>query len=120
MKIAVASEKGLISGHFGHCESFIIFETENGKILNRQVVPNPGHKPGTLPVMLGDMGVKAVISGGMGAGAVGFFEELKIQVVVGASGDVDTAVNQFIQGSLKSTDSVCEEHMHHETCGGHQ
>lgn len=28
MKIAVASEKDIVTKHFGHCENFNIFETE--------------------------------------------------------------------------------------------
>ena len=32
MKIAVASEKDIVTGHFGHCENFNIFQTENNKI----------------------------------------------------------------------------------------
>ena len=28
MKIAVASEKEMVTGHFGHCENFNIYESE--------------------------------------------------------------------------------------------
>ena len=31
MRIAVASEGTNVTGHFGHCDSFIIFDAENGK-----------------------------------------------------------------------------------------
>lgn len=33
MKIAVASEKEKVTEHFGHCESFSIFEAETIKSL---------------------------------------------------------------------------------------
>ena len=56
MKIAVPASGDMICGHFGHCENFIIFETENGEITDRKAIPNPGHKPGFLPNFLGDMG----------------------------------------------------------------
>ena len=43
MKIAVASEKGMVTGHFGHCENFMVFNAENDKIVGTESVPNPGH-----------------------------------------------------------------------------
>ncbi|MGO1713133.1 MAG: NifB/NifX family molybdenum-iron cluster-binding protein, partial [Senegalia sp. (in: firmicutes)] len=33
MKIAVASEKDLVTEHFGHCENFNIYEIERNKII---------------------------------------------------------------------------------------
>ena len=33
MKIAVASEKGMVTGHFGHCENFMVFNAEDNKIV---------------------------------------------------------------------------------------
>ncbi len=50
MKIAAVAAMGnTVAGHFGHCENFIFFDTENGKIVSEQSVPNPGHRPGFLP-----------------------------------------------------------------------
>jgi predicted Fe-Mo cluster-binding NifX family protein len=119
MKIAVASEGKMVTGHFGHCENFNIFEVENNQIVKAQSIPNPGHKPGFLPNFLNDMGVKVIISGGMGGGAVEIFNEKGIEVITGASGNADKAVQKFIEGSLKSTDSVCHEHQHSDSCGEH-
>ncbi len=62
MKIAVASEKGMVTGHFGHCENFMVFNAEDNKIVGTESVPNPGHKPGFLPNYLNDMGVNVIIS----------------------------------------------------------
>lgn len=119
MKIAVASEKGAVAGHFGHCEAFIIFDTQDGKIVSREDVANPGHRPGFLPNFLGDRGVEVVISGGMGGGAVDIFNERKIEVILGASGQADTAVEAYLRGELKSTGSICHKHEHADECGGH-
>jgi len=117
MKIAVASEGKMVTGHFGHCEGFAIFETENKQITGSEFIPNPGHKPGFLPNFLNDKGVKVIISGGMGGGAVDIFNEKGIEVVTGASGDAEAAVNGYLQGTLKSTGSVCHEHQHADECG---
>jgi predicted Fe-Mo cluster-binding NifX family protein len=117
MKIAVASEQGTVSGHFGHCEGFMLFDCENGKIAKSETVANPGHKPGFLPVFLAEKGVDVIISGGMGGGAVDIFNEKGIEVVVGATGPAVDAVKAFLAGSLKSTGSVCHEHQHADECG---
>ena len=119
MKIAVASEGKMVAGHFGHCEGFNIFTVEENKISSREFVQNPGHRPGFLPNYLNDLGVNVIISGGMGGGAIEIFNEKKIQVVTGVTGDAEDTVNQFITGKLKSIGSVCHEHQHHDSCGGH-
>ena len=66
MKIAVAAMGNSVAGHFGHCENFIFFDTEDGKIISENSVPNPGHRPGFLPNFLADNGAQVIISGGMG------------------------------------------------------
>lgn len=117
MKIAVASEKTMVTEHFGHCENFNIFEVEKGIIVNNESVPNPGHRPGFLPNYLNDLGINIIISGGMGAGAIDIFNEKGIKVITGARGEAKVVVENYLKGELKSTGSVCKEHMHHDECG---
>lgn len=117
MKIAVASEEKNVTEHFGHCAGFTLFDAENGHIVSSYFVPNPGHRPGFLPIFLHDKGVTVVISGGMGQGAIDIFNEKGVEVIVGASGDAETAVNNYLQGNLKSTGSVCHQHQHAGECG---
>lgn len=117
MKIAVASEGKMVTEHFGHCEVFAIFVAENDQITSKELVANPGHKPGFLPNFLNDIGVNVIISGGMGGGAVEIFNEHGIEVVTGASGDAEVAANSYLQGKLKSSGSVCHEHQHTNECG---
>jgi Mrp family chromosome partitioning ATPase/predicted Fe-Mo cluster-binding NifX family protein len=119
MKIAVASENEMVTEHFGHCINFNIFESENGQILKSESIPNPGHKPGFLPNYLNDLGVNVIISGGMGGGAIEIFNEKNLEVIVGASGYAKSAAEAYLAGALKSTGSVCHEHQHQDSCGGH-
>ena len=119
MKIAVASMGNSVAEHFGHCEAFQVFETENGTVAGQREIPNPEHKPGFLPNFLGDMGVETIIAGGMGGGAVDIFNEQNIEVIVGASGDARAAVEAYLRGALQSTGSVCHQHEHADECGGH-
>lgn len=117
IKIAVASENEMVTEHFGHCVNFNIFEVENNQIIKSESIANPGHKPGFLPNFLNDMGVNVIISGGMGSGAIEIFREKNIEVIVGASGSAKIVVKEYLQGTLKSTGSVCHEHQHHDECG---
>jgi predicted Fe-Mo cluster-binding NifX family protein len=114
MKIAVAAEGKNITGHFGHCVNFMLYDVENNKIVKEESVENPGHKPGFLPNFLADRGVKVIISGGMGQGAVDIFKERGVEMITGASGDARTAAERYLKGELKSTGSVCHEHHHDE------
>lgn len=120
MKIAIATDGNQVSGHFGHCAGFTLIEAEGGQITGREFVSNPGHRPGFLPVFLGEKGVNVIISGGMGGNAVRLFEQNSIKVVTGASGDVDKTARLYLDGQLRSTDSACHEHQHAGECGGHQ
>jgi len=112
MKIAVASEKQMVTGHFGHCENFNIYNVVAGKIEKSESVPNPGHKPGFLPNFLHDLGVNVIVSGGMGGGAVDIFNEHGIEVIVGSEGQAVEAVDKYLKGELKSTGSICNDHDH--------
>lgn len=119
MKIAVASNGKDIFGHFGHCETFLVFDAQNGEITGERSIPNPGHKPGFLPNFLADQGVNVIIAGSMGGGAVDIFNDRNIEVIVGAEGDARQAAEAYLRGELKSTGSVCHDHAFESKCGGH-
>lgn len=114
IKIAVASENEMVTEHFGHCANFNIFMADGKRIVGRESVPNPGHRPGFLPNYLNDRGVNVIISGGMGGGAIDIFNEKGIEVIVGAKGEAIAAAEAYLQGTLKSTGSVCHQHHHDE------
>ncbi|NLY70258.1 MAG: P-loop NTPase [Clostridiales bacterium] len=116
-KIAVASEDEMVAEHFGHCTNLNIFNIKDKQIIKSESIPNPGHKPGFLPNYLDDLGVKVVISGGMGSGAIDIFNEKDIEVILGANGNAKDVAESDLNGTLKSTGSVCHEHQHHAECG---
>ncbi len=120
MKICVACDGTQVAGHFGHCENFHFYNTENGRIVSDESVPNPGHRPGFLPNFLGDRGAEVILSGGMGGGAVDIFNERNIEVIIGVQGDARTAVETYLRGELQSTGSICHKHEHADECGEHQ
>ena len=69
MKIAVTYENGQVYQHFGHTEQFKIYDTEDGKILNSEIVDTNGTGHGALAGFLKDMGADVLICGGIGGGA---------------------------------------------------
>ena len=65
MKIAVTYQNGEIFQHFGHSEQFGIYETENGKVVNKTVIGTEGSGHGALATLLSEQGVDTLICGGM-------------------------------------------------------
>lgn len=107
MKIAISTDGENVSSHFGRCPSFTIVEIENGELLSKEVVNNPGHHPGYLPQFFSDMEVKYIIAGGVGRRATGFFNEMGIETIVGVAGRVDDVINKMLKGELKGAESFC-------------
>ena len=116
MRIAVAANGNEVSGHFGHCENFWLYDVENQAIVKEESSPNPGHRPGFLPNFLGDHGANVVIAGGMGESAAGIFAHRNIETILGASGDARTAAEAYLRGELHSDASACHKHEHAHEC----
>jgi predicted Fe-Mo cluster-binding NifX family protein len=108
LKVAISTEGDLVSAHFGRCPSFTLVDIEGGQIVKKEVVSNPGHQPGAIPLFLHKKGVNCIIAGGMGARAVGFFNEFEIQAIVGISGTIDEIVKKIQEGTLKGGESLCK------------
>ena len=119
MRIAIATENGAVSAHFGHCEGFTVYDTEGGKVTDTQYIANPGHQPGVLPAFLKQAQVDVVIAGGMGERAQSLFAQNDIRVVAGAEGSLDKAIGDYLAGALVSKGDFCKEHSHAHDCGGH-
>ena len=111
MKYAVPMSGGLVATHFGHCEQFALIDVDEAKkqILNKELVPSPGHEPGLLPEWLAEQGVAVVIAGGMGSRAQSLFNQNNIGVVIGAlEGDPEKAVLNYLNGTLVTEDNICD------------
>jgi len=108
MKIAISTDAGFVSAHFGRCPSFTIADVEGGKVLKVEEINNPGHQPAFLPNFLAEHGVKYIISGGMGNRAQMLFAEKKITPVVGVTGKVEEVIEKFAKGQLKEGESLCK------------
>jgi predicted Fe-Mo cluster-binding NifX family protein len=108
MKIAVSTDSGMVSAHFGRCPEFTIAEIYNGKVKSKSTVPNPGHRTGFLPSFLSEKGVKCVIAGGAGMKAQQFFAQYGIDLITGVQGNVDDVIHKFAVGKLAGGPSFCK------------
>ena len=66
MRVAISTEGEFVSMHFGRCPSFTLVDIDNGKVVKRTEVANPGHQPGAIPEFLHKKGAQCIIAGGMG------------------------------------------------------
>ncbi len=122
MKIAVTYENGEIFQHFGHTETFKVYDVENGAIVSSKVVDTNGSGHGALATLLQDIEVDTLICGGIGGGARQALAQCGIQLFGGVSGNADDAVAALLSGNLEfNPDVKCNhhEHAHGSSCGEH-
>ncbi len=124
MKIAVTYENGEIFQHFGHTAAFKVYEVEDGKILNSQVVSTNGQGHGALATVLQELKADVLICGGIGGGAQMALAERGIRLYGGVSGSADEAVAALVAGGLDYDPHVrCDHHDHDHgaghSCGSH-
>ncbi len=124
MRIAVSVESndGLdaaVCGHFGHSPFFALVEVEGEQVGSVQMVANPHypqHSPGAIPGFIHSQGAQVMLTGGMGARAVSFFEEFGVEPVTGAGGTVRQALADYLSGRLTG---VVPCHDHASDCDEH-
>jgi predicted Fe-Mo cluster-binding NifX family protein len=119
MKICVPTmgNKGLddfVSEHFGRAPTFTVVDMETNEI---NVFPNTSEHFGGVgapPEILSEGGVEVMLCSGLGPKAINMFEQLGIEVYVGAGGTVRKAIRAFQSGRLhEATDAdACKMHRH--------
>ena len=126
MKIAVTYENGQIFQHFGHTAQFKLYEVEDGKIVNAEVVDTNGSGHGALAGLLSSLNADVLICGGIGGGAQVALTQAGITLYGGVTGSADEAVQALLEGRLGyDPDVKCdhhgEGHSHGDghTCGEH-
>ena len=122
MRIAVTYENGQIFQHFGHTETFKIYDAEEGKVVRSEVVDTNGSGHGALAGVLNALNADVLICGGIGGGAQTALAAAGIKLFGGVLGDADKAVEAFINETLDyNPDVKCSHHEHSHgeghTCG---
>lgn len=128
MRVATTYDNGNIFMHFGRSEQFKIYDIQDDKVLNEQVVGTGGTGHGALAGLLANGGVDTLICGGIGGGAINALTQAGITVYAGAQGNCDACVEALIAGTLAQTgEATCDchghdhehTHEHGESCGCH-
>ena len=123
MRIAVTYEDGQVFQHFGHTEMFKVYDVEDGKVSDSQVVDTNGQGHGALAGVLKALKVDALICGGIGGGARAALDAGGIKLYGGVSGSADAAVEALLNGKLSfDPEARCDHHDHHgegHSCGDH-
>ncbi len=119
MRVAVTYDNGNVFGHFGRTEEFKVYDIEDGKVVNAQILGTNGEGCGALAGILNIADVDVLICGGIGGGAVRALSEAGIQLYAGASGNTDDVVNEFISGTLAAVGEANCDHHDHEHGEGH-
>lgn len=111
MRIGVPVSEGVLSMHFGHCDSFALFDIHpETKAIEKRVdhIPPP-HEPGVLPKWLAELGATVILAGGMGNRAQTLFVASGIDVLTGAPAeDPETVVRAYLDGTLVRGENVCD------------
>lgn len=119
MKISIPSMgKGgledMVCQHFGTAPVYTVFDTESGEVL---VLVNTSEHTGGVghpPEILYAAGVKVMLCGGLGRKAVTMFNDMGIDVFVGAKGCVKDALESWKSCSLQraTCETACSGHGH--------
>jgi len=117
MKICIPTmgDSGLdniVGEHFGRVPTYTIVNLDTNEV---QVIANTSHHmggQGDPPEIMAREGVNIMVCRGLGRRAISMFEELGIDVYIGASGTVRDAIDAFKNGRLQkaSMDDACGEH----------
>jgi ATP-binding protein involved in chromosome partitioning len=111
MRIAIPTNDGRLSAHFGHCQRFAIVDCDPDAktVTHTEMLTPPAHEPGVLPRWLAQMHVNVIIAGGMGQRAQQLFARNGIGVVTGAP-DTDAAdiARQYLAGRLECGQNICD------------
>ncbi len=108
-KIAIPTQNNALCSHFGHSENFVIYQTEDGKIIRHEILTPPPHEPGSIPKWLHDQGVTDIIAGGIGQRAIQILLANQINVFVGvAPKPAEELVNDLLTDNLQAGVNLCD------------
>ena len=123
MRIAVAYQDGDVFQHFGQTKQFKLYDIEEGKIVNEQIVDTNGVSHGALAGSLKAAEADVVICGGIGEMGRAALAEVNIIPYPGVKGSADDAAKALAEGRLQyDLDAHCDHHHHdHHSgkCGHH-
>ncbi len=116
IKIAIPTSGNNVDSHFGHCEMYtVISADDNLNITGTEILPSPqgcGCKSDIAGIFQ-KIGVKVMLAGGIGEGAIQVLNHHGIDVIRGCSGDVSKLAEMYLRGGLTDSGVSCAHHEHH-------
>lgn len=125
MKIAIVSENGKgISQHFGRATQYVVVNTEDGKILSKEIRPRVGHtdfaaaghhshgcgcevhgyeagaRERHVAMAENILHCSVMLAGGMGWGAYVSLKNYNIEPIITDAKDIEKAVKLYLEGKL--------------------
>ena len=107
MKVAVSATgndlNAAVDPRFGRCQQFVLVDTET---MQFELLPNPniaaaGGAGIQTAQMLAGQNIQAVLTGNCGPNAFATLQAAGIQVFIGATGTVQSALEQYQNGQLQ-------------------
>lgn len=107
MILSIATEGNMVCPHFGHAPFFTLVNISEGKIVNSEKLPSPGHAPGALPAWMKEQKVDIVICGGMGPKAKALFTQYGINTLTVEPTEINKVIQDYIEGKIVEGPSAC-------------
>ena len=123
MKIAVpVTSNNQVDNHFGHCKFYNVFTISNDRTISGTeqlpALEGCGCKS-NIAAVLAASGVKIMLAGGIGNGAINVLNSAGIEVIRGCSGDSANLIAAFLSGKLTDSGESCHLHDNHHSEGNH-
>jgi len=120
MKIAIPASGTNVESHFGKCNNYAIVSiSEDNKIesiSDFDASDSCGCKSNIAEVFI-NMGVKVMLAGNMGRGAVSSISSQGIELVRGCKGNITNVVNEYLNNNIVDSEEFCLTHDHHHAEG---
>ena len=113
MKFAITYNNGTVFQHFGQTKQFKVFDSENGESY---IQDSGEYSHGSLAALLEQIGVEALLCGGIGDGARNMLKSRGIEVYPGQQGDVDDVAKAFKDGKIVQQHKCTCNHDHECHC----
>lgn len=113
MRIAVTNENNNVFQQFSLCKSFAIFETENDEITSKTILDTGGKVHSGLATLLSGNNIDIIICGRIGCGDKEALSRCGIELVAGATGNIDEVIKAYINGFLVHSEEFAGEMKEH-------
>ena len=113
MYLAITYQNDMVFPHFGDTKEFIVYEIENNSVKSSKVVPTNGASHIDLIPFLKNLGINALICGGMGTFAYELLTKNGITVYNGVNGSISEALNKYLENKLVFNKDALHNCSHH-------